>query len=207
MNTERQQSTIAYYNTNAKAFIDRTVDIALTEIYKKFLDYIPAGGSMLSGEVRILDAGCGSGRDTKYFIEQGYEIVAFDASSEVVKFATKFTGQEVLQLKFKEIEFENEFDAVWACASLLHVERSSIDSVLTKYANALVLGGILYVSLKLGDGDAIIDGRHFTFFSEDQLADMFANHAQFELLELWTTSDRQVARNEFEWLHAIAKRV
>jgi SAM-dependent methyltransferase len=199
----QEQSTIDYYNTNAKAFIERTVAIELTEIYSKFLEHIPAGESV----GRILDAGCGSGRDTKYFLEQGYEVVAFDASHEVAKFATTFTGQEVLQMKFEEIEFEDEFDAVWACASLLHVPRTSIDAVLTKFASALHVGGILYVSLKIGDGDEIIDGRHFTFFTEDQLADMFAKHLQFELAEIWTTSDRQVAHGEFEWLHGIAKRV
>ena len=90
------------------------------------MKYLPLGA-------KILDLGCGSGRDTKYFLQKGYDVVAVDGSIEMVKLSTEFTGKQTLHLTFDEINFNEEFDGVWACASLLHVPRNKIDSIFKRF--------------------------------------------------------------------------
>jgi len=82
---------------------------------------ISAGG-------RILDAGCGSGRDSLAFMRKGYQVVSIDASGEMVAAASRLTGQSAVLMRFDEVAFDGEFDADWACASLLHVARRDLQS-------------------------------------------------------------------------------
>jgi len=77
----------------------------MTGLYVPFLSYLRPYAS-------ILDAGCGSGRDTLYLTSRGYRVTAFDYSPEMVKLAAKLTGQEILQLSFQDIEFNSQFDGV-----------------------------------------------------------------------------------------------
>lgn len=84
------KNTLDYYNSKAKEFVSGTVDVAFTEIQDLFIEYIPAGG-------KILDFGCGSGRDTKYFISKGYDVYATDGSEELCKIASEYTGIQVKQ--------------------------------------------------------------------------------------------------------------
>src|SRR4051794_32480007 len=102
-------STVAYYDTHAAEYVANTVDLDLSALYKPFLALIPAGG-------RVLDAGCGSGRDGLYFKRNGFDVTAFDASSEMVRAGSELLGQPVLNLTFQELDFRNEFDGIWACA-------------------------------------------------------------------------------------------
>lgn len=88
----------------------------MSDIYSKFLHHVHSGG-------HILDAGCGSGRDTKYFIDHGYQVTAIDGSKEMVSAASKLTGLTVQHLQFDEIYCQQEFDGIWACASVLHVKK------------------------------------------------------------------------------------
>ena len=128
---ERQDLTIQYYNKHADEFVSRTVDIDMSELYPKFTNLLPSGGC-------ILDAGCGSGRDSRYFLSQGFEVVAIDASEEMVKCASKLMGQSAVQMKFEDVTFSNEFDGIWACASLLHVKKENFVSTLNILVNALL---------------------------------------------------------------------
>ncbi|MGN7619895.1 class I SAM-dependent methyltransferase [Rickettsia amblyommatis] len=105
---------IQYYNNNAQEFYSRTINADLSDNYKAFTSYLPE-------QAHILDAGCGVGRDTKYFLSQRYQVTAFDGSTEMVKLATKETGIDVLHSTFQDIDFKESFDGVWAQATLLHV--------------------------------------------------------------------------------------
>ena len=97
--------TINYYNKYTKSFIQTTRSVDFTNIQNKFLSYLPSGAS-------ILDFGCGSGRDTKYFIKRNYNVTAIDGSEEICKEASKYTGIKVKQMLFEElkctgVEFEH----------------------------------------------------------------------------------------------------
>ena len=87
-------NTLAYYNNNAKAYCEQTLSGNLQENYNKFLKHLPQGAY-------ILDFGCGSGRDSKYFIENGYKVRAIDGSIEMCKLASNYINQEVVCMKFE----------------------------------------------------------------------------------------------------------
>ena len=125
--------TIDYYNLNAESFFESTVNVDMSAQYHMFEKRLYAGA-------HILDCGCGSGRDSKYFLEQGYEVTAIDGSEELCKKASELTGLDVKNMLFQDIAFENEFDGIWACASLLHVDN--LHDILCKLSNALKDGGI-----------------------------------------------------------------
>ncbi len=125
-------STIDYYNQNAERFFNETIGIEMESLYERFLTLLPE-------KVTILDAGCGSGRDSLYFKREGYQITAFDGSLELTRLASKALKHPVLHLTFQQIEFEKEFDGVWACASLLHIPRNEMSDVLSRLSNSLKL--------------------------------------------------------------------
>ena len=117
--------TLDYYNAKAKDFVSDTLDVAFTEIQDIFLEYIPNGGT-------VLDFGCGSGRDTKYFLSKGYDVVATDGSEELCKIASEYAGVQVKQMLFEELNAIEEFDGIWACASILHVEKKQLPDIMKK---------------------------------------------------------------------------
>lgn len=192
--------TIDYYNRNATTYFLSTKEANMQHLYALFLKYIPQCG-------KILDLGCGSGRDTKYFLEKGYDVVAIDGSIEMVKISSKYTGKETLHMTFKEINFTEEFDGIWACASLLHVARSEIDEVLYKIYRALKPNGVFYASFKYGNKEIIKeDGRFFNYYDEVSFNNLIKNHPYFTLLETVITNDVRSGRENELWFNAILEK-
>lgn len=190
-------ANIEYYNQNADEFYNGSVNADMSYWRDRFLKYIPDGG-------RILDAGCGSGRDSKAFIKQGYSVVAFDASREMCKRASELIGQEVWQMRFDEMSFEDEFDGVWACASLLHVSENEIEDVLEKIKASLQKDGILYASFKYGEGTTERKSRFFFNHTEYSLTDILQKYG-FEVLECDISRDCRPGREEEKWINIIGR--
>ena len=193
-------STLKYYQSNAETFIENTVNVDVSDLYRPFLENMPSTG-------KILDAGCGSGRDTKFFLEKGYSVVAFDNSPNMVRHAAELTGQKVLLLSFEEIEFKEMFDGIWACASVLHVPENNISTVLSKFTDALKDDGILYTSFKYGEKEQIRNGRFFADYTEERFNQLLAAIPQLELIQYWKTSDLRPGRSDEKWLNILLKRI
>lgn len=192
--------TIEYYDTNADQFFEQTVAVDMTPLYGRFLVHLPKGG-------RILDAGCGSGRDAKVFLEKGYAVTAMDGSAELARRASAFLGKEVICCRFDEITFDAEFEGVWACASLLHVEGQVLPDVLGKLAKSLKLDGVLYMSFKQGDGERIDgNGRHFIDMTLERLEDLVHSSGQLEILETWETQDQRPQKRDERWWNCLARK-
>src|SRR5829696_2513263 len=151
--------TVAYYEANAERFVEDTFEVDMRPLYAPFLTLLPAGA-------RVLDAGCGPGRDSLAFVARGHEVTAFDASEAMARLASRRTGLPVLRLSFDRVGFEVGFDGVWACASLLHVPRRDMPGVLHRLARALEPHGVLYASFRHGDGEAVRGGRLFSDYRE-----------------------------------------
>ena len=111
--------TIDYYNKHAEEFTTSTFEVDMKSLYQPFLAELPEGA-------RILDVGCGSGRDTLAFKNKGYQVDAIDYSEELVKKATRLTGIPIKLKSFYEVDDYEAYDGIWACASLLHCERSRL---------------------------------------------------------------------------------
>jgi len=172
----------------------------MSEHYRRFEKY-------LLPESTILDAGCGSGRDSLYFLSHGYNVNAFDASIEMVKLSSKLTGLSVHHAKFEDVNFDVVFNGIWASASLLHVDRGSIMDILQRLTAMLNKGGVLFMSYKYGDKVYQKDDRLFNCYDEGSFSEMLSAIPELTILELYKTADVRDERiNEF-WLSAIVKKV
>ncbi|QLE85418.1 class I SAM-dependent methyltransferase [Shewanella sp. Scap07] len=188
-------NTIDYYNQNARSFITDTESVDMSALYHEFISLLPKGAS-------VLDAGCGSGRDTKYFVEQGYEVSALDASLEMVQHATKLSGVQVSHRTFSQVNEVEAYDGIWACASLLHVAKDSLEEAFSNLSNALKPKGVWYLSFKYGDKERSKGGRHFTDLNEALLQELVDKVGQLKVLKTWVTVDARPDREE-KWLNAI----
>jgi SAM-dependent methyltransferase len=161
-------ATVAYYNRNAARYVAETVEVDLSALRERFLAQIPTGGF-------ILDAGCGSGRDSLAFLQRGYRVRAFDAPPEVARLAAVRIGQPVQVQRFEELDERAAYDGIWACASLLHLPTAEIPNALQRLWAALKPDGVLYLSLKHGESERVdAEGRHFTDATEARLRDWLA---------------------------------
>ena len=137
------KETLNYYNTNSNDFIENTLNVDFTGIQNKFMDKLQAGSC-------ILDFGCGSGRDTKCFLEHGYTVDAIDGSEELCRFAAEYTGLDVKCMYFQELDEIEKYDAIWACSSILHCSREELALVMNKMSAALKPAVLIYTSFKYG---------------------------------------------------------
>lgn len=193
------KSTLEYYNSKAKDFVSDTVAVAFTEIQDIFLEYIPVGG-------KILDFGCGSGRDTKYFISKGYDVDAIDGSEELCKIASEYAGIQVKQMLFQELNVSEEYDGVWACASILHVEKTKLPDVMKKMASATKKGGVVYSSFKFGDFEGVRNGRFFTYLTEESFGELLRKVPELVIEKLWISADVRAERGEERWLNIMLRK-
>lgn len=194
-------SSIGYYDKNSNDFFDRTINCDMQELYEKFLQYVPEKG-------RILDAGCGVGRDSRFFLSKGLDVVAFDGSLEMVKMASKLLGRDVLHMLFEEMNFSGEFHAVWANASLLHVPFENLREIFERFHRALLPSGIFYASFKYGDSMRQTEERIFFDMNETSIKPYL--EGLFTPLKIWKRADTRsaVAPNpDRSWLNFIAKRM
>lgn len=188
---------MSYYDQNAEAFIAGTLDVQMQSLYDKFLPHLTTGS-------HILDAGCGSGRDSRYFLQQGFVVTALDASLPLVLHARTLTGLPVLHCRFEEFVAEQPLDAIWACASLLHVPQAELVLVMAHLACQLRGGGLFYCSFKYGEGEISRDGRHFTQLDEAGLMTLLRD-LPLQIIESWQTADLRPGRQDERWLNVLLR--
>ena len=180
-------NTIDYYNENAKKFIDGTVAVDFKHIQDIFLELLPE-------HAIILDFGCGSGRDTKYFLERGYMVDAMDGSLELCKAASEYTDINVKHMLFQELNEKEKYDGIWACASILHIKKEELPEIIRKMSLAAKANGIIYLSFKYGDFEGERNGRYFTDMTEESMAKLLVGFPEFTVEKQWITGDVRVGR-------------
>jgi SAM-dependent methyltransferase len=188
-------STIEFYNQHSQDFFTSTVNADVGELYRPFLQQLPTAG-------RILDAGCGSGRDSKAFMALGYQLTAIDASAELAKAASEHIGKAVTVCQFNNIDQHLTFDGIWACASLLHVKARDLPHTFRALSNILINGGIFYCSFKYGDKEREHNGRFFTDTNET-LLQQWLDDTDLIIQQSWITADVRPDRENEKWLNAI----
>lgn len=189
-------NTIDYYNKNVQSFIDGTVSVDFTRIQNIFLELLPK-------DARILDLGCGSGRDTKYFLDCGYQVDAIDGSMELCRAASEYTGIHVKQMLFQELTEVEKYDGIWACASILHVKKAELPDIIRKMSLATKENGIIYVSFKYGDYEGERNGRYFTDMTEISMKELLAAFPELVVEKQWVTDDVRAGRGDERWLNMI----
>ena len=191
--------TLSYYNENAKAFTDGTVNVDFSYAQNKFLD-------KLDKDAYILDFGCGSGRDAKYFLDKGYSMDAVDGSEELCKIASEYAGIEVKKLLFQDLNENAKYDAIWACSSILHLPYGELVDVMRKMLVALKENGLIYTSFKYGDFAGMRNGRFFIDMTEESIAKLVEEVQGIEIEETWITSDVRPGRGEEKWLNLFLRK-
>lgn len=189
-------ASIEYYEKYADEFVYSTLNADMSRLYWEFEKHLLA-------KCRILDLGCGSGRDSRYFSEKGYKVVAVDPSSAMCKKTREIAKVPVLKRKVEDLDFENEFDAVWACASLLHLPRDKQYDALKVISRALKGNGIAYCSWKYGDGERCDNGRKFTDMNKELVYTLVDRIPEFIILKIWITVDVRNSENSQQWINIL----
>lgn len=190
--------TILYYNEHAKEFCTNTKDADMGACRDGFLNHLPDGAS-------ILDSGCGSGRDAKAFEEKGYQVTAIDAAPEICKQAEQLLNHRVECISFQELNQQEEYDGIWACASLLHVSEEEMHDVIGRLWKALKRDGVLYASFKYGKTERIAHGRFFHDYDEQSLKKLMdENH--FTVIDLYVTRDVREDRADERWVNVLVRK-
>ena len=192
--------TIEYYNRNAQAFADDTLNADVTHLQDRFLSYLPEGA-------RILDLGCGAGRDTRYFLSRGYDVEAVDGSEELCMNAYANAGIEVRHLYFEELDYISDFDGIWACASLLHVSSSELPDILSRCFKALKDDGVFYLSFKMGSFEGERNGRFLNDMTEERIRSILSSLPERNRVEeIFITDDARPERPQ-KWVNVIARKM
>lgn len=195
----QHNNTLDYYDNHADEFYKSTVDVEFATTQNQFL-------SKLRKRSYILDFGCGSGRDTKYFLEQGCHVEAIDGSIELCRLASEYTGIKVKNIFFQELIEVKKYDGIWACSSILHLPIKELADVMRKMAAALKDNGIIYTSFKYGTFAGERNGRFFTDMTEETFAEFLGGIEGLEIEEQWVTSDVRPGRGEEKWLNLILRK-
>lgn len=193
-------NTLDYYNKNSEEYFNSTLNVDMTNTYKEFLKLVPEGG-------KILDLGCGSGRDSMNFMKLGYEVTAVDGSKELAKKASALLGKEVIASTFEELELKEKFHGIWACASLLHIKREDLKTVLNNLYNNLEDNGVFYMSFKYGEKEYVDDkNRYFNCFTDESIISFINENTKYNILGLYITEDKLGIVNEVKWVNLICNK-
>lgn len=199
-------STLDYYTKNASSFIDSTRDVEFSSNQDKFISVVKSVFVTENADISLLDFGCGSGRDTKYFLQKGFNVDAIDGCEELCKAASDFAGIEVKQALFQEWKAEKNYEGIWACSSILHLSKQDLAEVLVKLSNSLSEKGILYTSFKYGDFEGERNGRYFIDFTEQKFDELLSEINCFNKLETWVTGDVRKGRENEKWLNLLLQK-
>ena len=191
--------TIDYYNLNAENFIENTQNVDMYLAQDRFL-------RLLDENASILDFGCGSGRDTRYFLDKGYQVTATDGSAELCRRASVFTGIEVKEMMFEELDEIDTYDGIWACSSILHLPKIELLPVICKMCMALKDSGVIYTSFKYSEFEGVRNGRYFTDFTEDSCKEFIAKIPELTIEDYWITDDVRAGRSDEKWLNLILRK-
>ena len=194
--------SIDYYNRYAVPYYEETVDASMEEVMKPFVEL----RSEESENAEVLDLGCGSGRDTLLLEEYGFYVTPMDGSEEMCKLAEVNTDKEVLQMTYDEMEFDDVFDGIWACASLIHLTEDEMRKVMKKLVQALKENGVLYFSVHRGDRDGIYHGRYFHDYNRRELQSLMEEYPELEVVDIWTTQDVRSEKSDKLWLNVLARK-
>ncbi|MBS7527238.1 class I SAM-dependent methyltransferase [Fusibacter paucivorans] len=192
-----------YYNEHAHEFIEKTLQVDLKPIYEVFESYLKPG-------IKLLDVGFGSGRDSLHFYKRGYEVVSIDYAEEIVARGESFLNNEVLLVDFQEVQYKDEFDAIWASAVFLHFTDDDILKALAICHRALKSEGYVYLSFKYGETGVMRKGRFFNDFTEAKILSLLNEQANsqtaLKLEKMWLTEDARKDHQGKKWINIILKK-
>lgn len=129
-------------------YSEKNLPDAFVELRQEFTEMVGSG--------RILDAGCGPGRDCEFFTDNGFEAVGIDVAEGMIDYAKENRKGDFRRMDMRSLEFEDSsFDGIWCSASIYFLPREEMEEVVTEFSRVLKQGGVLYFNFKVGDGERI----------------------------------------------------
>ncbi len=191
-------TTIEYFNEKAQKCFEDAFTITERTNQDHFLSYLKPGAS-------ILDFGCGSGRDSMYFIEKGFDVTPTDGSEGMCRLASEYLHMPVKVMEFNELDDEDLYDGIFASASIMHIEYEKLLELFPKMIRACRDQGIIYVSFKYGDTDGFLGKRYYTYMNEQRFAEMISGFKELEVQTQGIFGNEHPGQMDFRWLYAILK--
>lgn len=148
-----------------------------------------------------LDVSFDSGRVPWYF-NKGNEVAPIVPVKEFCDNAKDMGLDNVYQLSIEDINYVNEFDGIWACASLLHLKSNKLVDIFNKCCKVLKDKGVMYISFKYGNFEGIIDDRYFTYLTKKSFTDII-NQTNFKIDKLWIREDK--LNRDVKWVNVTMK--
>jgi SAM-dependent methyltransferase len=140
----------------------------------------------LSPGARILEIGCGSGRDAEAMIKAGFDVEPTDGTPEIALEAEKRLSRKVRVMRFHKLDSNEGYDAVWANASLLHVPRPALPHILGLIFKALEPGGLHFATYKSGGAEGRDDhGRFYNYLERAEVLDLYHAVAPWEVEDIF----------------------
>src|SRR3989344_6253364 len=194
------KKTIETYNKIAKIYSDHTFGLVLQYYLNEFISLLPK-------KAKILDAGCGHGRDVAYLTDYGFDVIGIDISDGLLEEAKKRAKGEFKKMDITDMKFKDgEFDGIWSCATLLHLKKEDIPKVLKDFNKILKKDGVLFINVKEGVGEEIRKKKEyndlprlFVYYSISEILNL-VKEAGFEVINSFTDKDPN-------WINVYARKI
>jgi len=197
-------STISYYNENARELSKRYESADIENIHGLLLDTFPEKSF-------LLELGCGSGRDAVFMYSNKYDLLAIDGSSKMISEAKRIHPElnNILHTVIipEELEFENaSFDGIYSIATLMHLTTDRIDQTIEKISNMLKPNAKFLFSVSTSRDDLDIEskdinGREFTTLSKQEWINYCEKHSMKLVCSI--LNDDGLGRRGITWLTCI----
>ncbi|MBN1963349.1 MAG: class I SAM-dependent methyltransferase [Anaerolineae bacterium] len=198
MTDDPLQVTRQTYDANAETYAQINADSApIQHVLDAFMRHCPGRA--------LLDVGCGPGRDAAYFAARGYRVCGVDLSGSMLRLARQTApGAAFAQADMRALPFAAAvFDGVWVCASLLHLPKAQAPAAVRAFAWLARPGGIVYVGVKAGAGEALVSAPAFADGER-----FFAFYQEAEVVALLETAGLRVVERlkQAGWINVFARR-
>ena len=190
------ETTLSWYKENAPLYAEETKNSLVYDALGEFLSRVEEKG-------RILDLGCGSGRDSFFFLQRGFSVDSLDGSEDMKREADRLFGINVRLSDFLSLDEYEEYDGVWAQASILHLEEENLRKALFLISRSLKNGGVFYSSFRKGDEDGYEGGRWYTNMTESRFSSLLPSNLHIE--KVWEGKDVRPGVNK-TWLSIISRK-
>lgn len=190
-----------YYRDHATHYAKRTLQAESPPLFDIFLGTLPS-------DARVLDLGCGAGRELRKLTAANIDSIGVDSSPELAAIAERSSGAPVLVADMRSVMFaQRQFDGVLAVASLLHLDRAELAPLLSRIAGWLRTGGLFLTTMKIGDGVEVMeDGRAYLLVQPDEWQAQLRAH-DLELVECRISSGvTEISNSGHDWIAVLARK-
>lgn len=187
-------STINYYNQNAQEYALKVSGANMSADLNSLIESLPK-----NSDIKLLEIGAGGGRDLKYMRGRGLNVVPLEPSNELANLIEEEQGVKVVRQKVQDMSYENEFDGVYAIASLLHIPKNEILDVLKRIKSSLKENGVFLLTLKEGVGESLDNqDRFFSYYAVDEIKEIL-EEAGFNNISFNKNND-MLKRADTQWI-------